>query len=336
VEFAKSYFEARDKFRNAALAAGATLDRIKLRARGPGGEELTIDLAWFGDLNSPKIIIHSSGLHGVEGFAGSAVQVEALERGKFTEGCLFVHCLNPFGMSWLRRVNESNVDLNRNYLYSGEQYRDSSDKYARIDSIINSSAATPLYFFAILRAALKYKYGWVRSALLEGQFGFPKGLLYGGRELEESWTLYREWLKKNVRGAKTLIAVDVHTGIGKFGEEVLFCYTEIPGFDIGRRLVQPDAPVGYRIHGGHDCLINELFPSAKRAYLTEEIGTYPNLKLLNALRLENQAFQQYGRPGAYNRGLLAVFNPDHESWRRRVIEQGLATLDGSLKWLAAQ
>jgi hypothetical protein len=28
---------------------------------------------------------------------------------------MLIHALNPFGFAWLRRVNEANVDLNRNF-----------------------------------------------------------------------------------------------------------------------------------------------------------------------------------------------------------------------------
>src|SRR5665213_701407 len=97
--YSNDYFEAKNKFLAAAQKAGAKMDSIKISARGPCGEELTIDIASFGDWASEKVLIHSSGVHGVEGFAGSAVQIAALERQIRAEpgtALAFVHCLNPY------------------------------------------------------------------------------------------------------------------------------------------------------------------------------------------------------------------------------------------------
>ena len=61
-----------------------------------------------------------SGTHGVEGFAGSALQVGLLDEGIQNElspesAVLMIHAINPYGMAHLRRFNEDNVDLNRNF-----------------------------------------------------------------------------------------------------------------------------------------------------------------------------------------------------------------------------
>src|SRR6478672_7572941 len=61
-----------------------------------------------------------SGTHGVEGFCGSGCQVGFLVDRVYeglpkTVDVALVHALNPFGFAWLRRVNENNVDLNRNF-----------------------------------------------------------------------------------------------------------------------------------------------------------------------------------------------------------------------------
>jgi len=65
-----------------------------------------------------------SGIHGIEGFAGSAVQLALLDKwnrgeldGKPT--IVLVHVMNPFGMANWRRWNENSVDLNRNLLLDG-------------------------------------------------------------------------------------------------------------------------------------------------------------------------------------------------------------------------
>ena len=41
-------------------------------------------------------------------------------------------------MSWLRRENESNVDLNRNFLQDEEKYEGSHPHYSKLDKLINT------------------------------------------------------------------------------------------------------------------------------------------------------------------------------------------------------
>src|SRR5438477_12735844 len=117
--FSPDYFTARDRFREAAAGAGGRMETLPLDAKGPGGENLGIDIAWFGAENPRRVLLHSSGLHGVEGFAGSAIQLQLLnDVPTISEdtALIVVHVLNPYGMAWLRRSNENNVDLNRNFL----------------------------------------------------------------------------------------------------------------------------------------------------------------------------------------------------------------------------
>ena len=62
-----------------------------------------------------------SGTHGVEGYCGSGIQIGFLKEGLFAElpddmSVVLLHAMNPYGFSNDRRVNEDNVDLNRNFL----------------------------------------------------------------------------------------------------------------------------------------------------------------------------------------------------------------------------
>ena len=117
--FSKSYEVARARFIAAACAAGAQMDELHLDAISPVGSPRAIVIAWLGLDNPSRVVIHSSGIHGVEGFAGSAVQLALLDSELQIPpdaALILVHCLNPYGMAWLRRTNERNVDLNRNFI----------------------------------------------------------------------------------------------------------------------------------------------------------------------------------------------------------------------------
>jgi hypothetical protein len=77
-----------------------------------------------------RFLLHISGTHGPEGFVGSAIQTAMLTFFKAhktyenaDEGLptlVFVHALNAYGFKHNRRVNENNVDLNRNFLFKNE------------------------------------------------------------------------------------------------------------------------------------------------------------------------------------------------------------------------
>ena len=109
--FAETYWEARAKFLAAAAAAGAELHALEVVP------SYFIDVAVLAGVG-PGIVLHSSGVHGVEGFAGSAIQVALLRKLAAGEAgdssgnaptVVLVHAVNPVGMAHYRRFNENNV-----------------------------------------------------------------------------------------------------------------------------------------------------------------------------------------------------------------------------------
>ncbi|HYB54998.1 MAG TPA: DUF2817 domain-containing protein, partial [Alphaproteobacteria bacterium] len=119
--FAADYRDAHAKFLAAAALAGGTLKSYPNPLKGPAGEALSTDVAFFGPEDAKKVLVTVSATHGVEGFCGSGAQVDwllgpaaaALPRGA---AMLFVHAINPHGFAWLRRVTEEGCDLNRNFV----------------------------------------------------------------------------------------------------------------------------------------------------------------------------------------------------------------------------
>lgn len=82
IAFSSTYASAQSSFLDAAHALGRRLESYALDPKGPEGESLVIDVAVLGDLSPQQIIVISSGLHGVEGFFGSAVQCRLLRTSK--------------------------------------------------------------------------------------------------------------------------------------------------------------------------------------------------------------------------------------------------------------
>ena len=95
--FASDYQEARGKFRTAARASDAVLRNFDHPNRGPGGEQLACDTAWYGDKKAERVVVTISATHGVEGFCGSGVQVGWFEAGLAQElpAGLGVIAVNP-------------------------------------------------------------------------------------------------------------------------------------------------------------------------------------------------------------------------------------------------
>ena len=78
--FSNSYGEAAGRFLIACdelknAGHNVVSDRLELGMKGPSGEPLCIDVAIVGSLSSGKVLISSSGVHGVEGYPGSAIQL---------------------------------------------------------------------------------------------------------------------------------------------------------------------------------------------------------------------------------------------------------------------
>ena len=78
-EFSNNYHDARQHFLKAARSVNADLSSHLISARGAQGEDLSIDIASVGSKNPKKTILLTCGLHGIEGFLGSAIQTAWLE-----------------------------------------------------------------------------------------------------------------------------------------------------------------------------------------------------------------------------------------------------------------
>ena len=72
--FSVDYAGAREKFLDAAKAAGAKVWQFEHPLTGPEGEALGTDIAWLGSLGARNIVVAGSATHGVEGFVVRAAR----------------------------------------------------------------------------------------------------------------------------------------------------------------------------------------------------------------------------------------------------------------------
>jgi hypothetical protein len=185
--FSATYAEARAKFVETAAEAGGALERILNPNRGPDGGELSTDLAWFGPRDAARVLVMVSGTHGGEGFCGSGAQIDWLRRGEHAllpkgTAALLIHAINPYGFSWLRRVTEENVDLNRNWIDFSDPpqnpgYDELADAAVPAEWTPQSQAASG----QVLRDyAERHGQMGLQQALTGGQYRHPQGVFFGG------------------------------------------------------------------------------------------------------------------------------------------------------------
>ena len=337
--FSPDYVTARIRFRAAVAAQNGRLDVLKLQHTGPGDEALTIDIGWFGAAHPERALVHSCGLHGVEGFAGSAIQLQWLSAGiaALTDDAAIaiVHVLNPYGVAWLRRVNEHNVDLNRNFRAPDDDGAEIGGDYPLVDALLNPQSVprSDLFYARAVALVLRYGLSRMRLAVVTGQRINPRGLFYAGNKLESGPQLYQDYLQEKLAGARRITAIDVHTGLGRYGADTLLLVagTERAGVNRAMREVfgeraqlDDNEGVAYRVQGAQIDMYYGLFPRADVQFATQEFGTFSGLSVLAALRAENR-WHHHGSGAIDNpvkRQLLNAFCPDDETWRRQVLRRG--------------
>src|SRR6476646_9692172 len=172
--FSPNYTIARERFRAASLSFGYQQTSYSIEQVSPTNEELTIDVAIGGSSNPRRSVVISSGLHGVEGFLGSAIQLALLGEHEFITALspdtrvVLIHTLNPYGFAWIRRWNENNVDLNRNFLLPEETFQGSPENYPKINSFLNPASPPSRfepYIFQALWLILRHGMASLKNAL---------------------------------------------------------------------------------------------------------------------------------------------------------------------------
>jgi hypothetical protein len=234
-------------------------------------------------------------------------------------------------MVWLRRFNENNVDLNRNFLGEGEEYAGAPERYDKFDRFFNPPSPPSRDFFYLKALCLTARWGMPKLKQLAagGQYEYPKGLFFGGRRLQTGPRVYQSFLADNLGSAERIVAIDVHTGLGKFGEDTLLveqekCNTLRKLF--GERVAPMSQGQGcaFGIRGVHNSALARVVPNAKVHFVCQEFGTYNPMRVLHSLREENR-WHQYGRSGvdhSTKKALQETFNPAETSWRCAVLTRG--------------
>jgi hypothetical protein len=353
--FAASYAEARAKFRQAAHARGlASIPRVHPHAAGAQGEELAVDVALLGDSDARSMLVLLSGVHGIEGFCGSGCQVALLQDEMIVAAVrqsgaavLFCHAVNPYGFSHLRRTNEDNVDVNRNFRDFATPLAPNT-AYASLHAIIVPSTWPPTAGNAAVIDDYVARYGaaQLQAAVSSGQCEFPDGLFYTGRAPAWSNAMLRDVLREHGRGRERIGWIDIHSGLGPWGHgEKIYAGPDNPSMIARTRAwygcdvttfydatSTSAALTGVSFHAALDAC-----PQAEFTGIGLEYGTQPLDDVFEALRAEQWLANhpEAAEPAreAIKRRMRDAFHDDRDAWKMMVYGQARAAVLQALRAL---
>lgn len=350
--FKNTYEGARDFFLKSSQEVCADLNSHALSATGTHGEALTIDVASIGSRNPKKTILVTTGLHGIEGFTGSAILTSCLNKIKSSPvnldstAIVLVHALNPYGFSWKRRTNENNVDLNRNFILETQEFIGASSDLKKIPWLQHPVSPNNVFFnieLKTLETIFRYGFKTLRNALLLGQFEYPRGLFFGGKKYEESCLILQKNIDTWTRHAPKILHIDFHTGIGKNGTCHLLTFAPVNAKQttwlrtqfgqevtaLGNGLLSGGKPDGIMVDW-----VAHHFESQKKdyAHLVAEFGTYPATRTFKSLYQENRFHNHPGnKRDATKKDLMEVFNPSDPAWRNHCVTEGVKLISQAIE-----
>jgi hypothetical protein len=353
--FSASYGEARDKFLQAARAAGAQLSAYEHPERGPDGGLLATDCAWIGPADAEAVLVLVSGTHGIEGYCGSGAQIDWLRRGEAArlrpgQAALLVHGINPYGFAWSRRVTHENVDLNRNFVDFSRPLPENPE-YATLAAAVKpmdwSEASQTASRKIILDYAKTHGFRAMAQVISGGQYTHPDGVFYGG--LSPTWS--RRTLEAIMRDllarATDVGIIDYHTGLGPEGyaEQIIAAHPGSPEHaraqawhGLAATSHSGGGSVSAAIAGDWLGAVPRLLSHARVTGIALEYGTVDSTKVLDAVRADNW-LHAHGDPTApearpIKQQIRDAFYIDTDVWRGMVLGQSLIAVRQALAGLS--
>jgi hypothetical protein len=313
--------------------------------------DLTVDWCYIpSNSNQERILVISSGMHGVEGYVGSAVQQLFMDKYLNdslleTQAILLIHTLNPWGFKYSRRVTESNVDLNRNCSLSPDIYTLENPGYSALEELLNprepldmSASSRRFFFLKAANVIRKSSMKEVRQAILGGQYSYKTGTWFGGHEQESQVRALVPILRRLLKPYSSVFTIDLHTGYGERGK--LHLMSDPATDDVRASLEQVfegfqidwgDHEDFYTTTGSFPSFIEQFAEGKKFMEVTFEFGTLNSLTTIGSMRslnimiAENQGYH-HGYHGPQDKyhiqdSFIDMYFPHSEAWRSHAIEQ---------------
>ena len=317
----------------------------------PEGEALFTDTAWIGPEDAAKVVVLIGGTHGIEGFTGSAVEIDVLRLlagGHIVipakTAVLMIHALTPWGYAWLRRCDAEGVDLNRNVVDFSRPLPENTGYEALKSALFMADAQQRKVAFAEFeqlhgREALE-------KAISAGQYTDPTGPFYGGSAPAHGRLVVEDLMRKYSLQQRDLAVIDIHTGLGSFGYGEIICdhQPDSPATKVARDwygdsvtlpLLGTSSSVpklGLLDYAWH-AIMNE-----RSCYITLEFGTYRTDQLFEVILRDHQLWAQSGNDLArreHSRLMRQHFCPNDQAWKEMVLFRARQVISQALRGISA-
>lgn len=344
--FSDDYLSAR----TGLLAAAQTCAQLKdshsivLQASDEPDVSLTSELFWLGSPLAQNVLVLISATHGVEGFAGAAVQRDLLLRLQQAyrlpedTAVLLVFALNPWGFFYSRRCDEQGIDLNRNFIDFSQPPPTNPGYESLQTAIYLEDSAQRQRLFDDFR--LQHGQNEFEFAISGGQYSDPQGPFYGGDAPAHGRRVVESIVERYQLAQRQLAVVDIHSGLGLYahGEIINDHPPDTPGFDVANRWYGASVTVpamgtsssvmkqGLMDYHWHDLM------AERGCFVTLEFGSY-NTEALFEVVLQDHRCWKTGDAQMISKTAGAMrehFCPQDHYWRelvlvksRQVIQQAL-------------
>lgn len=354
--FREDYRQARQAFIEACKSQNLQIETARHPLRGPDGEELAIDWTRIGSAEPKKLLVLTSGVHGPELMTGSGCQVGHISQGAFSEfkdstdvAILIIHAANPWGSAYLRRNNEDNVDLCRNFVDFDQPIERNHD-YDRIKDLLPDAFAAGAKGDQARQAIEEYKkqYGpeSFGRGFMAGQYHDPSGMSFGG--LGPVWSnqiLTRE-ISRYVPFTEDACLLDYHSGLGPYAYCTAVCLQTGEALAQVRSVFGPWilAPRDPSVQGdgkapdvsGHTTEMHErVFAPKKPLSVVLEFGVEAYDHTADILMQEHKAYNGDREIDAaeVKQKLLRSFYPKDPYWRQSIFNHSKIAVEQALDYL---
>jgi hypothetical protein len=311
-----------------------------------------------------KVFILTTGEHGIEGYAGSAMLQRFIEEylprlDPKTTGLVLVHAINPWGMKHRRRTNANNVDLNRNFVWNANLIDpEFNQDHRKIDAFVNPKRPVKHYWGNLASYLIRLPWFLIKMGFqnfkqtsLLGHYHNTKGIHYGGDSYQEETKTLMQLYRESFQPYDQILHLDMHTGYGPryqmslvnsvFEKENSQHFSERFNYP---KVVAANTDEFYELRGDMIDYIYTLwkneFPE-KRLYSNSfEFGCHGSsigsmIRNMLAMTLENQAYWfGAGNPkirAQIERDFLETFYPKAVDWRVKAVADADRAFEGILK-----
>lgn len=346
--FADSYMAARVGLLAAARATVQVTEQITLvnnKVAVQEGNPLSTECLWVGPASAGNVVVLISATHGVEGFAGAAIQTDLLLRMQAgyslpaNTAILVIFALNPYGFAHCRRCDEQGIDLNRNFIDFSQPLPENTDYQTLMTAIQAGGSASQR---RKLLDGYRREWGQTRYeiAISGGQYGDPQGPFFGGTAPAHGRQVIEQVMARYLLAERHLAVVDLHSGLGPYahGEVINDHPLQSHGFQVANRWYGASVTAPATGDSSSVCKRGLLdycwhaLMQQRGAFVTLEFGSYSTQALFDVILDDHRSWKS-GDSDVVAQSAVAMkehFCPQDSYWRelvlvkaRQVIQQAL-------------